>query len=173
PWKETLVSAGIENKLAALEYIDQKLGLGGGTYFYEILELVYKFVSKQEEPPIKSGYETPLINPPKPKKKIVQLKRDCNYINEFGGVDNVFMVTDGSGARMGKIIDKNQIVDEIKKLSQIRGIRFNIIAVGEPPVNIEALHPTMDVDVKFLTNLAEATGGVFKNKTAKSVSKKK
>lgn len=175
PWKETLVMASIENKIAALEYIDQKLGLGMGTYFYEILEFVYKFVGREleatAEPPPKSGYGAPSTDTIKSKKWVVQLKRDCNYINEFGGVDNVFMVTDGSGARMGKIIGKNEMVEEIRKLTQIRGIRFNIIAVGEPPINPESLHPTLDVDVKFLANLAEGTGGVFKDKTAKKKQK--
>jgi hypothetical protein len=177
PWKETLVSASIENKIAALEYMYRKLGLGMGTYFYEILELVYKFVGKEQEqtteaPPLKSGYGTPLTGVIKPKKWMVHLKRNCNYINEFGGADNVFMVTDGSGARMGKIIDKNEIVNEIKKLSQIRGIRFNIIAVGEPPINPDLLHPTLDVDIKFLSKLAESTGGVFKDKTSKATKPK-
>jgi len=171
PWKETLVTASIENKITALEYMDQKLGLGMGTYFYETLEFVYKFIGREREattePPTKSGYGAPSTDTIKSKKWVVQLKRDCNYINEFGGVDNVFMVTDGSGARMGKIIDKNEMVEEIKKLTQIRGIRFNIIAVGEPPINPESLHPTLDVDVKFLARLAENTGGVFKDKTAK------
>lgn len=177
PWKETLVPASIENKVAALEYIDQKLGLGMGTYFYEILEFVYKFIGKEldapAESPVKSGYDKPGTGTAKHKKWVVELKRDCNYINEFGGVDNVFMVTDGSGARMGKIIDKNQIVEEIKKVSQIRGIRFNIIAVGESPINPEALHPTLDVDVKFMNNLAQATDGVFKDNTSKSTGRKK
>jgi hypothetical protein len=161
-WKDTLVPANLENKIAALDYINQKFGMGGGTGFYDAIELAYKFIGKEKKTEVKSGY----TDANKPKERIVQLVRDCLYINSFGGADTFFMVTDGAPT-YGRITNKETIISEIKKISRTRGVKINTVGIGDPPLDPNNINQRMDVDTRFLAELAAATGGVFKDKTSK------
>lgn len=161
-WKDTLVPANLENKIAALDYINQKFGMGGGTGFYDAIELAYKFIGKDKKTEVKSGY----ADANKPKEKIVQLVRNCFYINSFGGADTFFMVTDGAPT-YGRITNKGTIISEIKKISRIRGVKINTVGIGDPPLDPNNINQRMDVDARFLAELAVCTGGVFKDKTSK------
>lgn len=174
-WKDTLVTATIDNKISAIEFISKKIGVGGGTAMYDALELAYKYTGKEKETsaPTATPGKSPVPAPPSsgrdgagPAERIVKLDKMCNYMSAFGGADTFFMVTDGAPT-LGKIIDKDEILNEIKKINQFRCVKINIVAIGEPPLNPNYLDPELDVDVKFLMKLADATGGIFTDKTAK------
>ncbi|MFH1228158.1 MAG: hypothetical protein V1701_09690 [Planctomycetota bacterium] len=162
PWKDTLLLASIDNKIAVLEYMTQKFSMGAGTAFYDAIELAYHFIGKEKKPAVKSGY--PQAN--QPKERVVQLEKDSNYLNSFGGADVFFMVTDGAPT-FGKLTDKESIINEIKKITQVRSVKIHTVAIGDPPIDPNNISQRLDVDVKFLTRLAESTGGVFTDKTTK------
>jgi hypothetical protein len=167
-WKDVLVTANLNNKIAAIEYVINNVGPLGGTAIYEALEYVHKFVGRErkiEKP--KSGYQNEKSFL---KDRIVQFVRKSVYTNEFGGPDTIFMVTDGAPT-VGRLIDKLEIINEFKKISQIRGITINTVAIGEAPLNPNALDLYRDVDTKFLAELATSTGGIFTDKTSKPKNK--
>ncbi|MFH1230214.1 MAG: hypothetical protein V1709_01820 [Planctomycetota bacterium] len=168
-WKKTLIKASLENKIDAIDFVMNRVSPLGATCTYDALKLAYKFVGKEQKiDTSKSGYQSSSDGAVKERK--VQLVDKCVYINDFGGADTIFMVTDGAPTT-GEIIGKEEIVNEIKKISEIRGIVVNTVAIGILPLNPDAIDPYRDVDIKFLAELAASTGGVFRDRTSKTRNK--
>lgn len=152
-WKETLVPATAENKLAAMEEID-KQSTTSGTSTFDALEMAYKLGEITAD-----------------KDKKIALDKKAFPIEKLGGVDTIFMATDGKPSS-GKIVPPDEIVAEIKKINALRKIRINTFAVGsekgipQDAIQKWGLNGCMP-DPQFLKNLAEATGGIFVDKTTK------
>ena len=134
-WQESLVPAHVNNKMSAIEEI-QAQAANGSTSTYDALELAYRLAEKG-----------------KGKKKVVQINKKGDYVNETGGADTIFLVSDGL-PNTGKIGQPDAIVNAIKKINQTRKIKINTIIIGGDAEN-----------VKFMRNLAEATNGAFVNKS--------
>ena len=84
------------------------------------------------------------IDPEKPPKAVVT-GFDKNAIKS--PLDTVYFLSDGRPS-VGKLIDTNEILKEVRKYNEVYRIVFHAIAIGE-------------FQKEFLQVLAEQNGGVF------------
>lgn len=146
PWKKRLVPANIVNRDAAKAFVrglkpiggseDQNLasvGLGGAANLdagktNTIKALLYAFGVDPDKPPRGpiTGYDKAAIKSP---------------------LDTVYFLSDGRPS-VGKIIETNEILKEVKKYNDIYRMVIHTIAIGE-------------FQKEFLAQLAEQNGGVF------------
>ncbi|MBI4713104.1 MAG: HEAT repeat domain-containing protein [Planctomycetes bacterium] len=141
-WKDSMVQATAENKKAAIEAIDKQQPMGG-TNTYDSLETAYKFADS-------GGGD----------KKMIQIDKKGNYAEQKGGIDTIFLVSDGI-PNQGKIPVAVDIIKQTGKIHKIRRIKINTVAIGQP----DPAHPEWKPDPDFLSKLAETTGGVFVDKS--------
>lgn len=147
-WKDTLVPATIQNKILAVEEIDKQKPIPNGmTATFDALEKAYKIGdSKKSDSDKKNG-----------------------VVDQMGGADTIFLVTDGVPTA-GKIINRSDIIKEIEKINETRKIKINTIGVGAlkgVPVELLSKYPSSSFlpDPQFLSELAGITGGAFVDKT--------
>lgn len=163
-WKNALVPATNEIKMEAINMIDTK-GPGGGTNIYDALETAYKIV--------KSGGNAPDKAKDEPKKVATGDKKPPVMIERVvSGADTIFLLTDGQPSA-GKIQQPDEIINNIRKLNDVRHIKLNTIAVGaSDPDNENTAIPQL-VNIYLMRRLAEVTGGTFINKTYRATEKDK
>lgn len=163
-WKNELVPATNEIKMEAINMIDTK-GPGGGTNVYDALETAYRMVKSAANAPAKTKNE--------PKKVATgDKKRQVTIERVVSGADTIFLLTDGQPTA-GKIQQPDEIINNIRKLNDVRHIKVNTIAVGaSDPDNENSTISTL-ANVYLMRRLAEVTGGTFVNKTYRATEKDK
>ncbi|MFH1226687.1 MAG: HEAT repeat domain-containing protein [Planctomycetota bacterium] len=159
-WGKTLVQATADNKKNAIEFVDTKVGTGGWTFFWEGLEAAYRFI---------------------PQKGKIELSETGDYVGVLGGVDTIFLVSDGP-PDSGKLLKKGQgssfgnkeqvkylqarIKEQLNKINPIRRIKINTISVGRPD-RVADQTGCYDPCPDFLAELSKMTGGISVDKTTK------
>jgi hypothetical protein len=163
-WKNALVPATNEIKMEAINMIDTK-GPGGGTNIYDALETAFKLVKSAANAPAKTKDE--------PKKVATGDKKPPVMIERVvSGADTIFLLTDGQPSA-GKIQQPDEIINNIRKLNDVRHIKINTIAVGASDPDNENSSISTLVNVYLMRRLAEVTGGTFINKTYRATEKDK
>jgi hypothetical protein len=148
-WKTDLIPANYENKLGAIKSLELQ-GPLGGTNIYDALEGAYKLTIT---PPDTEPADPNKINPTK-----------ISILSDISGADTIFLLTDGQ-PNFGKLVEPDDIVDDIRKLNQTRRVKINTIAVGvSDPKNEDSKDYTL-VNIKLMRQIAEVTGGIFVDKT--------
>jgi hypothetical protein len=150
-WKESLIPATADNKIAAMKEIE-KQNCGNGTATFDALETAYKITEQ------KNGEG----------KKII-LDKKGYIIEQMNGADTIFLVTDGSPTA-GRITTSKEIVNELGKFNETRKIKINTVAVGSekgvPPDALQKWGAKICFpDILFLKDLSDLTNGAFVDKT--------
>lgn len=146
PWKKRLVPANVVNREAAKAWVKSLKPLGGS----EAQDLAMAGLGGSAN--LQAGKTNTLaallyafgIDPEKPPKAVVT-GFDKNAIKS--PLDTVYFLSDGRPS-VGKLIDTNEILKEVRKYNEIYRIVFHAIAIGE-------------FQKEFLQVLAEQNGGVF------------
>lgn len=146
PWKKFLVPANVVNREAAKSWVKSLKPLGGS----EAQDLAAAGLGGSAN--LQAGKTNTLaallyafgIDPEKPPKATVT-GFDKNAIKS--PLDTVYFLSDGRPS-VGKLIDTNEILKEVRKYNEVYRIVFHAIAIGE-------------FQKEFLQVLAEQNGGVF------------
>ena len=150
-WKNELVPATNENKMAAITAIE-RLSPSGRTNIYDALEAAYKMV----------GSAGMAKNEP---KRVATGGGKGSPSESISGADTIFLLTDGN-PNIGKIPDSQGIIDAVRKLNETRKIKINTIAVGVPdPDNPDPMSKGDTPNTSLMSQLAGITGGTFVDKT--------
>lgn len=140
PWKQELVPATWTDKLDAMMATD-KVVASGGTNIWDALELAFKMV----EAPARAG--------PGP----IVIDRKVNYATATGGVDTMFLMTDGRPT-VGKLVGTDELITELKKVNRLRKVTIHTICVGDRPPNSAVVDGP---DPAFLKRIADQNNGDF------------
>jgi hypothetical protein len=141
PWKQELVPASWVNKLDAIQTAD-KITPSGGTNIWDAMEISFKMLE------LVQGKAT--VNP-------VALDKKANYATSTGGVDTMFLMTDGR-PNTGRIDKTEDILTELKKVNRLRKVTIHTICIGEAPPGA----PPLDFpDPVFLKKISDLCGGEF------------
>lgn len=146
PWKKRLVPANVVNREAAKSWVKSLKPLGGS----EAQDLAAAGLGGSAN--LQAGKTNTIgallyafgIDPEKPPKASVT-GFDKNAIKS--PLDTVYFLSDGRPS-VGKLIDTNEILKEVRKYNEVYRIVFHAIAIGE-------------FQKEFLQVLAEQNGGVF------------
>lgn len=146
PWKKRLVAANIVNKDAAKSYVKGLRPIGGS----EAQDLAASGLGGSAN--LEAGKTNTLkalmyafgVDPEKPVKAAVT-GFDKNAIKS--PLDTVYFLSDGRPS-IGKLIETNEILKEVKKYNELYRMVIHCIAIG-------------DFTKEFLKQLAEENGGVF------------
>ncbi|MFA5794134.1 MAG: HEAT repeat domain-containing protein [Candidatus Brocadiia bacterium] len=150
-WKNELVPATTENKMAAIAIVE-KQSPGGRTNIYDVLEAAYRIsgtagMSKSEA------------------KRVATGGGKGSPVESIGGVDTIFLLTDGN-PNEGKIFDAAGIVDSVRKWNEFRKIKINTIAVGiVDESNPDPMTRGDPANTSLMSQIAQVTGGTFVDKT--------
>lgn len=142
PWRQELVSATWPNKLDAMQAAD-KITASGGTNIWDALELGFKMIEVAQA---KAAFN-PII-----------LDKRVNYATATGGIDTMFLMTDGK-PNTGRIDKADDIITELKKVNRLRKVTIHTICVGEVLPGAAALPDSPDP--VFLKKIADQNGGDF------------
>lgn len=146
PWKKRLVPANIVNKDAAKGYVKSLKPIGGS----ESQDLAASGLGGSAN--LEAGKTNTLkallyafgVDPEKPVKAVIT-GFDKNAIKS--PLDTVYFLSDGRPS-VGKLIETNEILKEVRKHNEIYRMVIHTIAIG-------------DFTKAFLKQLADENGGVF------------
>lgn len=134
-WKDEMVQATWPNKLEAIKHVAglQPVGM---TNLWDGLETAFKIASK-----------------PTPKDPgAAKVDKNAGYIQVLNGPDTFYVMTDGI-PNFGRVNNEPGILEELRKVNQVRKIIIHGIVMGDPP----------DVHPDFMQKLAQQNGGEFKH----------
>jgi Mg-chelatase subunit ChlD len=145
-WNDALVPAVPANQLRAIETVE-KLRADGGTNTMDALYAAYAFL----------GRETAKGRPPAPVARDSKRKEDdVAAALRMNGVDTVYLLTDGK-PNSGAVHDPAHILEEVRKVNDIRRVRVHVVGVGEAEQGVDPPDP------EWCRRLAQESGGTFKN----------
>lgn len=142
-WKDELVPATWENKLAAIQNVLGQEAMGGTNYF-DTLRTGYEFIDKAAKG-----------------ARLTQDKK-INYAEAINGADTFYLLSDGEPT-YGALLDKDQVSGELRKTNLLRRTIVHTICIGD----FDIATPELRVDPKFLKRLADENGGQTKHVTGK------
>jgi hypothetical protein len=146
PWKRRLVPANVVNKDAARSWVRNLKPIGGN----EAQDLAMAGLSGAAN--LSAGKTNTLkalmhafgIDPEKPVKQAIT---GFDRAAVKGMLDTVYFLSDGRPS-IGKLIEAQEILHEVRRYNEIYKMVFHAIAIG-------------DFQKEFLQQLAEENGGVF------------
>lgn len=139
PWRQELVPATWLNKLDCLREAD-KLVASGGTNAWDAIELGLRMLEQPQRP------------------GVISVDKKAHYATAIGGPDTIYFMTDGKPT-IGRIVQPDDLMAEIKKVNRLRKLTLHAICVGEAEPGQEQAPDAPDP--VFLKKLAESTGGEF------------
>jgi uncharacterized protein YcaQ len=93
-----------------------------------------------------------------PGTRITAIDRKCNYATSIGGVDTIFLMSDGR-PNSGRIEKLNEILSELRKLHRLRKTVIHTVCIGTPDPDLALMAD--GPDPAFLKRLADENGGDF------------
>ena len=150
-----------QNKLEALEAVNN-LGANGATNLFGALQEGLKFVDEKKDPKKekkKDPKKGEVDNSPTIGRGGGTTADGPSYIDPVGGADTMYLLTDGVPT-IGPFVqgnstnyDKNGMLNELKKIVELKPVIINTIGVGKDN----------EIDKDLLEQIARITGGVFRH----------
>ncbi len=145
-WSDRLLAATLAVRLKAIEAVE-KLRAGGGTNTMDGLHCAFGFLEREAA---KGRSPAPVV---------LEAKRKADtpaVLLRLGGADTVYLLTDGR-PNQGAVPDPARILEEVRKINEVRRVRLHVIGVGEADEGVDPPDPD------WCGRLAHQNGGTFKN----------
>lgn len=144
PWKKRLVQANVVNREAAKSWVQRLAPLGGADQGDLASAGLSTNLSAGRTNTLKALLYAFGVDPDNPPKAAFTGSERASIKNKL---DTVYFLSDGRPS-VGKLVDTNEILKEVRRYNEVFRIVIHAIAIGE-------------FQKEFLKDLAEHNGGVY------------